>query len=398
MRIGGGIMQKTEKRERQRISSKNLLNYISLDHNYQEVSQGMGKTINMSETGLLIETPTAINPEHFLSLNIGLANERFKVHGQVIYTTSLKANGYRTGIRFNQAPKAGYNIFQHVLSALRNGTKLGTNASNPSSVLATPPILKGPKSDYLYVVDEENYLYGEKIVTQGNFGNWVWVVLDGSATIVRETPNGDYPIFKLGPGAFIGSSMAYLLTHHARTTSVIAADTIQLGLLDTQRMTAEHSALSPEFKGILKSLSGQLKRLIDRIVLLRQGVTYSKEDLLKGKTIFDSEHNSFGLYNIERGKATTLHRNVSAEVPLVNLYPGDFIGLLPFLGKEFGSDITVVRASTTLEKSELNSTKLLKEYEALPQTLKNMIEFTALKLYTGSTIIAQMAAEKSQIN
>ena len=391
-------MQKTEKREKQRITSTNLLNYISLDQNFQEVSQGMGKTINMSETGLLIETPTAINPEHFLSLNIGLADERFKVHGQVIYTISLKSNSYRTGIRFKQAPKAGYNIFQHVLSSLKNDTKLGTNASEKSNLTTIPPLLKGPKSDYLYVVDEETYLHGEKIITQGNFGNWVWVVIDGFATIIRETENGDFPIFKIGPGAFIGSFMSYLLTNHARTNTVIAADRIQLGLLDTQRMTAEHSALSPEFQGILKSLSGQLKRLIDRIVLLRQGVTHSKEDLLKGKTIFDSEHNNFGLYNIKRGKATTLRRNVTSEVPLVNLYPGDFIGLLPFIRNEFESDVTIVRASTALEKSELNSTKLLIEYEGLPQTLKNMIDFTALKLFTGSTIIEQMVAKKSQIN
>ena len=392
-------MEKTEKREKQRIASINLLNYISLDHNYREVSQGMGRTINMSETGLLIETPTAINPEHFLSLNIGLANEQFKVHGQVIYTTCLKETNYRTGIRFNQAPKAGYTVFQHVLGSLQNGLKLETADSKKSDLtLFTPPIIKGPKSDYLYVVDEEAYLFGEKIITQGNFGNWAWVILDGWATIVRETPNGDFPIFKIGPGAFIGSSMSYLMKNHARTNSVISSGNVQLGLLDTQWMTAEYSALSPELKGILVSLSGRLKRIIDRIVSLKQGKTHSKEDLLSGKVIFEPDQNELALHSIARGKGTMLYRDVSGEIPLVNLYPGDFIGYLPFIKKDYISDLTLVRASTGFEKKELNRVNLLKEYEGLPQTLKNMIEFTALKIFTGATIVAQIMARKPHIN
>jgi CRP-like cAMP-binding protein len=395
MEIGGSIMVKAEKREKQRVMSTNLLNYISIDHNYREVSQGMGRTINMSETGLLIETPTAIDPEHFLSLNIGLANEQFKVHGKVIYTTCLKKT-YRTGILFNQAPKAGYTVFQHVLSSLQNGPKLETASSKKLDLNPfTLPKIKGPKSDYLYVADEETYRLGEKIITQGNFGNWAWLILDGWVTVVRETLNGAVPIFKIGPGGFIGSSMSYLMKNQARTNSVISSGNVQLGLLDTQQMTTEYSALSPELKGILISLSGRLKRIIDRIVSLRQGKSHLKEDILSGEVIFESDQNELALHSIVRGKGTMLYRDVSSEIPLVNLYPGDFVGSLPFGNKDFISDLSIVRRSTGFETKELNRINLLKEYESLPQTLKNMIEFTALKIFTGSTIVAQIMARKS---
>lgn len=391
-------MQKAEKRKYQRISSIKLLNYVSLDQNYQEVGQGMGRTINMSETGLLIETSTAINPDHFLSLNIGLDHERFKVHGQVVYTSNLKGSSYRTGIRFNQAPKAGYYLFRNLLGSMQKGTKSSESASENECLAFRPPLLKGPECDYLYVADEETYLHGEKITTQGNFGNWAWVIIEGWATVTNETQNGNYDIFKIGPGAFIGSSMSYLMTNHARTNSVVASETVQLGLLDSQRLAAEHATLSPEFKKILESLSGRLKRIIDRLVSIQQGRIFSKEDLLSGQVICKPDQNDFGLHSIVRGKATMLHRNVAGQVPLVTLYPGDFLGSLPFIQHEFEPDFTLVRASTGFQKKELNRGSLAREYEYLSQTLKNMIKFTALKILTGSQLIEQITAENKHIN
>ncbi len=391
-------MQKAERRKTQRIISINLLNYVSLDQNYQEVGQGMGKTLNLSETGVLIETPTAIDPEHFLSLNIGLAEAQFKVHGQVIYTDNVTENSYRTGIQFNQAPRAGYYLFKNMLTKLQNGRQISTSISDGSNHTSLLPSLKGPKSEYIYVVDEETYLCGEKIVTQGNFGNWVWVILDGWATTVRETPNGTFDIFRIGPGAFVGSSMSYLSTKHPRANSVIASETVQLGLLDTQQMIAEHAAISPEFREILISLSGRLKRLTDRIVSLKQGKTVYKEDLLAGKVIVDSNNKDFGLRNIVRGKATMLHRSATGEIPLYNLYPNDYLGTLPFLRNTKEPDFFIVRASTGFKISALNHNSIQKEYENLSQTFKNMIGFTNLKIVETSQIVEQLMLKKSQIN
>lgn len=369
-----------------------------MDENYHEVSQGMGKTINISETGLLIETPSAINPEHFLSLNIGLKNDRFKVHGQVVYTACQAGTNYRTGIRFHQAPKAGVYIFRNLLNSIQQTAKFGQSDSISTKPALRLPLLKGPTCDYLYVADEETYLHGEKIITQGSFGNWIWVILDGWATVMRETRSGSLAIFKIGPGAFIGSSMSLLSSNYARTNSVIASETIQLGLLDTQRMTAEHGALSPEFRAILESLSGRCKRVIDRIVSIKQGHYNFREDLLSGNTIFASDQTNTGLHSIIRGKATMLHQNIGSEIPLVNLYPGDFYGSLPFIKKESEPNPIVVRSSTGFETKELNRASLQKEYENLSQTLKNMIEFTMLKLLTGSQIVEHFMTKKSQIN
>ncbi len=391
-------MRKIEKRKKQRISSIHLLNYVSLNQNYQEVGQGMGRTINMSETGLLIETPYAINPEHFLSLNVGLAEERFNVHGQVVYTTPISTNSYRTGIRFNQAPKTGYYVFQNLLNSLNKEVR-SYNKDSDKLTLSPVPLLKGPPCDYLYVVEEETYLPDEKIVSQGNYGNWVWVVLDGWATILRETPKGDIAVFKVGPGGFIGSSMSYLVNNYARSNSVIASGTIQLGLLDTQQMISQHASLSPEFKDILVSMSGRLKRIVDRIVLLRQGQTFFKEDLLNGELLSSGlEDNESGLHHITRGKATLLHRNVTNEIPLVNLYPGDYVGTLPFINDENESNFLVARASTGFQKKELHRGSLKTEFENLSQTMKNMIEFSSLKMISASHTIERLSTSKSQFN
>ena len=52
------------------------------------------------------------------------------------------------------------------------------------------PLIKGPLVDYTYVVDEEGFYDGDEIVHEGNHGNWIWVILEGVAQIVKETPKG----------------------------------------------------------------------------------------------------------------------------------------------------------------------------------------------------------------
>lgn len=391
-------MQKAEKRKNRRIPSINLLNYVSLDQNFREVGQGMGRTINMSETGLLIETFSAVNPEHCLSLNVGLADERLKVHGEVVYTSMSGGKHYLTGIRFNQAPIEGHYALQDLLNSVKDDSKYVTGDTEKSKFSEKLPLLEGPANNFLHIADEETYLYGEKIITQGNYGNWVWVVLGGCATVVRETTKGGYPIYKIGPGGFIGSSMSYLSTHYARTNSVIASEKIQLGLLDTQRMTAEHSALSPEFRNILISQCGRLKRIVDRFIALKQNRIYTTEDLLAEKVIIEPDKNIAGLHTIVRGKATILHRSATGEVPLVNLYPGDFLGSMHFIKQANEPVLTVIRASKDFEIKELNSASLIKEFEDFSEPLKNMLEFTALKIFTASQLVERISTKERHIN
>ncbi len=101
------------------------------------------------------------------------------------------------------------------------------------------PLIRGPLVDYMFVVDEE-YFEDENVVVEGRYGSWIWVILEGVAEIVKETPAGPIPVLRLGEGAFIGNLSSFLLHQHfERTYSARAAGKLQLGVLDSQRLSKE---------------------------------------------------------------------------------------------------------------------------------------------------------------
>lgn len=89
----------TEKRKNRRIDSLNL-SYICLDENDVKFKQGMGRTLNISETGILLETNFPIKPEYKVLLSIGLEDDLVDMEGRVIHCKSGKDGKFETGIQF----------------------------------------------------------------------------------------------------------------------------------------------------------------------------------------------------------------------------------------------------------------------------------------------------------
>ena len=90
------------------------------------------------------------------------------------------------------------------------------------------PLVKGPIVDYMYVLDEEEFLDGNEIVFEGNYGNWMWVILEGIVDITRETPKGPLNMISIGNGAFVGSIASFLSEGNVRSATVVARGHVQL--------------------------------------------------------------------------------------------------------------------------------------------------------------------------
>ena len=149
--------------------------------------------------------------------------------------------------RKNVIKKSRMQIILDCLSMLDDGhiERLGpvsfsAKTRSPSEKQSTLPIIKGPLIDYSYVVDEEEARAGNKIVAQGKHGGWLWVILEGVAEIIRETPQGPLKILRIGEGAFIGSIASFLLLEGTvRSAAILAVDNVQLGVLDSQRLSID---------------------------------------------------------------------------------------------------------------------------------------------------------------
>jgi hypothetical protein len=92
-------MTNEEKRKHQRFSSLNL-SYVCLDEDQQTVKQGMGRTLNLSESGILLETHFPISKEHDVVLSIGLGEDLVDLRGRPVHVRAKGQGAYEIGIEF----------------------------------------------------------------------------------------------------------------------------------------------------------------------------------------------------------------------------------------------------------------------------------------------------------
>lgn len=251
-------------------------------------------------------------------------------------------------------------------------------SSHPSDSLSNRPIVRGPLIDYTYVVDEEEVRAGNKIVGEGKHGGWLWVILEGTAEIIRETPQGPLKLLKIGEGAFIGSIASFLLLEGSvRSAAITAINNVLLGVLDLRRLSADFLRMSNQFRSLLISLDKRLKQVTNMAVDIKLE-NIKVEEFINGKAhVFTQGENVESLFTITEGEAHIVRNTENGYVPLANLYQGDFFGHLPFLdiGQEPYS--ASVFGSKDLKISEMDPKILEQEYKQLSSTFKNFIEHLA---------------------
>ncbi len=105
-----------EKRKHSRIGSMNLLNYIYLDEGEEETVQGMGRTLNVSESGMLLETHTSIRSGNVISLTVGLEEEMVDIKGRIIYSKQNQNGMYESGIEFFDIDDLAQKVLRRYIS------------------------------------------------------------------------------------------------------------------------------------------------------------------------------------------------------------------------------------------------------------------------------------------
>ncbi|MFO7708970.1 MAG: PilZ domain-containing protein [Desulfobacterales bacterium] len=112
-------MEKSENRKHQRVNTKNL-SYICLDEDRRAVKQGMGRTLNISESGILLETHFPIEASHTVILSIGLKNDLADIKGRPVHIRSAAQGVYEVGIEFVELDDASLRTLKRYLRATQD--------------------------------------------------------------------------------------------------------------------------------------------------------------------------------------------------------------------------------------------------------------------------------------
>ena len=112
-------MATANKRKHSRIRSLNLLSYVCVDENEDVVRHGMGRTLDVSEGGILLETPAPIDSQHTISLTIGLEDHLTDINGKVVYSRAGELGRFESGIEFQEKDEATLRILKEYIKAFR---------------------------------------------------------------------------------------------------------------------------------------------------------------------------------------------------------------------------------------------------------------------------------------
>lgn len=92
-------MNPVEKRKHARFESLNL-SYLCLDENENIIRQGMGRTLNISESGILLEAYFPIDAGHKILLTIGLKEKLVELKGRLAHSRPTEEGKQEVGIEF----------------------------------------------------------------------------------------------------------------------------------------------------------------------------------------------------------------------------------------------------------------------------------------------------------
>lgn len=90
-----------ERRRHSRVDSINLLTYSCYDKDDRLVEQGMGRTLNVSKSGILLETSTILDMDSLVYVTIAFDEDLVEIKGRVVrHIEGKDENFFDMGIEF----------------------------------------------------------------------------------------------------------------------------------------------------------------------------------------------------------------------------------------------------------------------------------------------------------
>lgn len=103
-----------EKRKHPRIDSLNH-SYVCVDQEGVVVNEGMGRTLNVSESGILLETHFSTVPNHFLTLTLALENKLVDITGKIVHSSAGEDGRFQAGIQFMDVGESALEVLREYI-------------------------------------------------------------------------------------------------------------------------------------------------------------------------------------------------------------------------------------------------------------------------------------------
>jgi hypothetical protein len=112
-------MTEKDRRSAARHDSLNFIRIVVVDEGGAVSFEGMGRTLNISERGVSLETFSPLADGQGVVLTIGLDDEMVEIAGRVVHARPGPAGSCHSGIEFAEMTPAAAAVLRHYLEAFR---------------------------------------------------------------------------------------------------------------------------------------------------------------------------------------------------------------------------------------------------------------------------------------
>ena len=114
-------MNNEDKRKHLRVDTLNLLNYVCMDDEGNVIKHGMGRTLNVSESGILLETHVPLEEQRDILLTIGFEDDLVDVKGKIVHSKPSEGEYFQSGIQFMEQDEQVRSILKLYIDVFRKG-------------------------------------------------------------------------------------------------------------------------------------------------------------------------------------------------------------------------------------------------------------------------------------
>lgn len=114
-----------EKRRHKRFNSLNL-SYVCVDESGRIVYEGMGRTLNVSESGILLETYFPTELGQILSLTIAFEENLLNIRGKVVHCRERQHGKYETGVQFSETEQDVNDVLKQYIIAFERQQQISS--------------------------------------------------------------------------------------------------------------------------------------------------------------------------------------------------------------------------------------------------------------------------------
>jgi hypothetical protein len=116
-----------QRRRWDRKKTLNLVEFVILRENGEQVTRGMGRTRNVSEGGLLLETYRPLQPNQTVLISVGLGDDLVELKGRIVHlhppVPPSSKDRYCSGVELTEIDPEGKRLLKKYIAALNDAQK-----------------------------------------------------------------------------------------------------------------------------------------------------------------------------------------------------------------------------------------------------------------------------------